>query len=626
MDNFDKILKQKIEQFPFEYDPSDWNGVLQKQKSASAGFSLLTKILFSVFLLLFVSSAVFYSINRSGERLSVKDSNEIVNIKIEDKEIVNKQIGNIKIEDKEIVNKQIGNIKIEDKEIVSKEIVGKQIEGKEIAGKEIEEKQIVNIKIEDKEIVGKEIAAKQIEEKKIVNAKIDREDIEDKQLENTVENFNIQKEPILENIEKKQFSEVSKNNADLQTTISIKEAAGKEIAGREIEGEKIEGEKIEGKEIEGKEIAGKEIARKEIVEKEIGNTKIDKKEQTKDSYSNITVNGVVQNSENTYQQSGYIPENQAVVLGEARMKSNYSFAVLKKSLDHYLSISQIGLERARDIVVHLNNQFLNDASLSGFEGRYTLSSSINVAAITENLDELNHIPYEFLLTNSFPIKSKQMGVGIAFQQIRGTNYNTLLFNVSIAKQFTLSRNNTLLIGGGINTSSIDKLDMVGPDYPWTQSPNLINKENQLLSLNLGMRFIHKSIYASISTSSLYRYAFTKDIHNSINPFTLHFATGGRLRLNGKWSLNPSVNYNFIAYNSHSYLTPYFSFSKQNKIYFGVHSENFNSVGAHFGFQAFQRLDCYMRAGYSLNEELKSLYGPIHYTEIGIKLGIGQFQK
>lgn len=581
MDNFDKILKQKIDQIPFEYDPSDWNGILQKQQSASAGFSLLTKILFSIFLLLFVSSAVFYSINRSGEQWSLKDSNEIVNIKIEDKEIVNKQIGNIKIEDKEIVNK---------------EIVGKQIEGKEIAGKEIEEKQIVNIKIEDKEIVGKEIAAKQIEEKKIINTKIDREDIEDKQLENTVENFNIQKEPILENIEKKQFSEVSKNNVDLQTTSSIKEGAGKEIAG------------------------------KEIVEKEIGDTKIDKKEQAKDSYSNITVNGVVQNNENSYQQSAYIPENQAVVLGEARMKSNYSFAVLKKSLDHYLSISQIGLERARDIVVHLNNQFLNDASLSGFEGRYTLSSSINVAAITENLDELNHIPYEFLLTNSFPIKSKQMGVGIAFQQIRGTNYNTLLFNVSIAKQFTLSRNNTLLIGGGINTSSIDKLDMVGPDYPWTQSPNLINKENQLLSLNLGMRFIHKSIYASISTSSLYRYAFTKDIHNSINPFTLHFATGGRLRLNGKWSLNPSVNYNFIAYNSHSYLTPYFSFSKQNKIYFGVHSENFNSVGAHFGFQAFQRLDCYMRAGYSLNEELKSLYGPIHYTEIGIKLGIGQFQK
>lgn len=616
MDNFDKILKQKIDQIPFEYDPSDWNGILQKQQSASAGFSLLTKILFSIFLLLFVSSAVFYSINRSGEQWSLKDSNEIVNIKIEDKEIVNKQIVNRKIEDKEIVNKQIGNIKIEDKEIVNKEIVGKQIEGKEIAGKEIEEKQIVNIKIEDKEIVGKEIAAKQIEEKKIVNAKIDREDIEDKQLENTVENFNIQKEPILENIEKKQFSEVSKNNVDLQTTSSIKEGAGKEIAGKEI---------VE-KEIGNTKIAGEKIAGKEIVEKKIGNTKIDKKEQAKDSYSNITVNGVVQNNENSYQQSAYIPENQAVVLGEARMKSNYSFAVLKKSLDHYLSISQIGLERARDIVVHLNNQFLNDASLSGFEGRYTLSSSINVAAITENLDELNHIPYEFLLTNSFPIKSKQMGVGIAFQQIRGTNYNTLLFNVSIAKQFTLSRNNTLLIGGGINTSSIDKLDMVGPDYPWTQSPNLINKENQLLSLNLGMRFIHKSIYASISTSSLYRYAFTKDIHNSINPFTLHFATGGRLRLNGKWSLNPSVNYNFIAYNSHSYLTPYFSFSKQNKIYFGVHSENFNSVGAHFGFQAFQRLDCYMRAGYSLNEELKSLYGPIHYTEIGIKLGIGQFQK
>ncbi|MDD4576252.1 MAG: type IX secretion system membrane protein PorP/SprF [Bacteroidales bacterium] len=530
MDNFDKILKQKIEQFPFEYDPSDWNGVLQKQKSASVGFSKFTKILFSVFLLLFIASAVFYCINIKGEQLLLDDAPVAVNGDL-------LSVGG----GREITNKQIGN----------------------------------------------------------------------KQLVNNVENFHVKKEQVLENAKKEKISEFLKSKVDLQTVSSINETAGKEIAHKKI---------VE------KKIAENQIDKTEIVEKKIADKEVGEKDNKEGLSSELTVNGVVQNNENLYQQSAYIPENQAVVLGEARMKSNYSFAVLKKSLDHYLSISQIGLERARDIVVHLNNQFLNDASLSGFEGRYTLSSSINVAAITENIDELNHIPFEFVLANSFPIKSKQMGVGIAFQQIRGTNYNTLLFNVSIAKQFTLSRNNTLLIGGGINTSSIDKLDMVGPDYPWTQSPNLINKENQLLSLNLGMRFIHKSIYASISTSSLYRYAFTKDIHNSINPFTLHFATGGRLRLNGKWSINPSVNYNFIAYNSHSYLTPYFSFSKQNKIYFGVHSENFNSVGAHFGFQAFQRLDCYMRAGYSLNEELKSLYGPIHYTEIGIKLGIGQFQK
>lgn len=82
----------------------------------------------------------------------------------------------------------------------------------------------------------------------------------------------------------------------------------------------------------------------------------------------------------------------------------------------------------------------------------------------------------------------------------------------------------------------------------------------------------------------------------------------------------------MAHNASSYATPYLSLSKRNKIYFGVHSENFNSVGAHFGFQAFHKLDCYMRAGYSLNEELRNHYGPIHYTEVGIKLGIGQFQK
>ena len=504
MDNFDKILKQKIEQIPFEYDPNDWNGVLQKQKSVSVGFSLMTKILFSVFLLLLISSAVFYSINTSGEQLSVSGSKEIVKKEIEEKKIEKKEIGNTEIDGKEIGNR-------------------------EIVSNEIEEK-----KIEKKEIGNTEVA--------------------------------------------------------------------------------------------GKEIGNKEIVKKEIEEKKIADKEVGKTDNNKGSSSELTVNGVVQNYENSYQQSTYIPEKQVVVLGEARMKSNFSFAVLKKSIENYLSISQIGLERARDIVIHLNNHFLNEASLSGFEGRYTLSSSINVAAITENIDKLNNIPLEFLLANSFPIKSKKMGVGIAFQQIRGTSYNSLLFNVSLAKQFTLNRNNTLLIGGGINTASVDKLDVMGPDYPWTQSPNLLNNENQLISLNLGMRFVHKSIYASLSTSNIYRYAFTKDVDKSISPFTLHFASGGRLRLNEKWSLNPSVNYRFMAHNRSSYATPYLSLSKRNKIYFGVHSENFNSAGAHFGFQAFHKLDCYMRAGYSLNEELRNLYGSIHYTEVGIKLGIGQFQK
>lgn len=530
MDNFDKILKQKIEQFPFEYDPSDWNGVLQKQKSASVGFSKFTKILFSVFLLLFIASAVFYCINIKGEQLLLDDAPVAVNGDL-------LSVGG----GREITNKQIGN----------------------------------------------------------------------KQLVNNVENFHVQKEQVLENAKKEKISEFLKSKVDLQTVSSINEAAGKEIAHKKI---------VE------KKIAANQIDKTEIVEKKISDKEVWEKDNKEGLSSELTVNGVVQNYENSYQQSAYVPEKQVVVLGEARMKSNFSFAVFKKSIENYLSISQIGLERARDIVVYLNNHFLNDPSLSGFEGRYTLSSSINVAAITENIDELNHIPFEFVLANSFPIKSKQMGVGIAFQQIRGMSYNSLLFNVSLAKQFTLNRSNTLLIGGGINAASVDKLNVIGPDYPWTQNPRLENKENQLISLNLGLRFVHKSIYASLSSSSLYRYAFTQDVDKSINPFTLHFATGGRLRLNEKWLLNPSVNYNFIAYNSQSYLIPYLSFSKQNKMYFGVHSENFNSVGAHFGFQAFRKLDCYMRAGYSLNEKLRNLYGPVHYTEIGVKLGIGQFQK
>jgi hypothetical protein len=366
-----------------------------------------------------------------------------------------------------------------------------------------------------------------------------------------------------------------------------------------------------------------------VIKSKIESKKEDKTKSTdkaNEGISELTVNGVAKQNEHIQTTANYIPEAAPVVIGEARSKSGYSFALLKKSLENYLSISQIGLERARDITLNLNNHFIHDPSISGFESRYTLSSIFNIAAPTEHIDNPLQGPYELIIANSFPIKSKQMGVGIAFQQSHGINYNKLLFNLSLAKQFVINRNNSILIGGGISTTSVDKLNSIGLDYPWNQNPILINNDNQSLSLNLGFRYLHKSLYASISASNVLQYYMTKDKHQSITPFVLNFASGGKLHLNEKWSINPSVNYRFTVYNTHSHFCPYISISKNNKIYWGLHSENLNSLGAHFGIQAMRRLDLFLRSGYSLEQELRKQYGPIHYGEIGLKMGIGEFKK
>ncbi len=559
MDNFDKIFKQKIEQIPFDYDPNDWNGILEKQKQKpSTGFSFFTKTLFFAFLILGISTLSYFQFYPNSES----------------KNIDNKQIA--------VENKQhlpIGNVE-------KSKNTANPIQSNEQAP---EKKAIFT------------------ENQKITPTEVNQTMQSEKMNPNLISKNANQK------IANQEFTNAETNqNSELQLVLNSSLDENKTMMNEDLSQNNISGGDLRNKQMG-------------TIESKFPPSTISKSEKG-DSMSELSVNGVVPKNESAYQPSAFIPESPPVVIGEARRKSGYSFAVLKKSLENYLSTSQIGLERTRDIAIHLNNHFVSDPSLSGFEGRYTLSTLFNVSALTENLEKPQNAPYEFMVANSFPIKSKKMGVGLAFQQRHGINYNQLLFNISLAKQFVLNRNNSLIIGGGINTTTIDKLNTVGLDYPWAQNPNLTNNENQLISLNVGLRFIHKSLYASISATNIYKYSITKDNHKSIQPFTLQLITGGKLHLNEKWSLNPSLNFQFRSYRSQSYIIPYLSLSKHNKIYFGIHSENFHSIGTHFGFQAARKLDCFIRTGYSLNQELRTMYGPIHYSEIGIKLGIGEFKK
>lgn len=312
--------------------------------------------------------------------------------------------------------------------------------------------------------------------------------------------------------------------------------------------------------------------------------------------------------------------------GEAAKKGNYSFASIKNSIDNYLSISNIGLERSRDIAVMFNNHFISDASLSGYESRYTLMGLYRMVGLTKLGDGSLKLPSSYYISNSFPISSKNIGVGIAFSNKQGPSFNSFALNISSSYQQVINRNNAILYGVGLNVGSIDKLGGI-ENYFWEiNTPSPIRNENYFASLNAGIRYIHKSLYFGLASQNLYTQAFNKDFHKSISPFILHFNLGGKLRISQQWAIHPSLNAQWNTFYGNRFYTPYLSFSRRNKFIFGVHSENLQSAGLHLGYETSKTLYFMLKTGLTINNQIRREYGIINYGEMGIKIELGNFQK
>ncbi len=575
--NFDKLFKTKVEQQHFDYNPKEWESFLKKQASNSAGKSKwFSSNLFiaSMIIGVAVSSVVTYFVFTNYSENRVEYCQKYVSI---DLSTINSTKSNNSIVQNNSETHQ-NNPQIK----ANNSIVNNNYSASEFIPNQTEK--------------NRKTSLPEKPESNITKSELNS-DINESPKNNTVAEKPIEKISLpITQIEQKNISETTPQNSNLNI-------------------------KSTSKSIETNSPITNNNNKSETVTLNPTEEKIINTELKVNNVSNETENKV------SVTPKKYAYEDYTVVGGEAKQKANFSFAQLKRSIDNYLSISHIGLERSRDIASYLNNHFLNDPSLSGFENRYTLSAICQVGAILQSIENSKIAPYEYTIGNSFPIHSKNMGIGIAFNQIHGGTYNSILLNLSLAYQATINRNSSVLFGGGINLKSIDRIEVPLLDYPWgSLSPQLLRNENQSTSLNLGVRYLYKTLYASISATNVYNFAFTGDYHKSISPLSLRLSSGGKLRLNQTWSLNPSFTYQYTPYSTSTYFVPYISLSKLNKLYFGIHSENFQSIGAHIGYRAANSINIFLRSGASLNKSLRDAYGIIHYGEIGFRIELGNYQK
>lgn len=581
--NFDKLFKTKVEQHHFDYNPNEWESFLKKQASNSnkinKGFSSHWFIA-SLIVGVTAFSVIAYFVLTNTEN----NSKEVA---IQKNVLPQKDVSNTDTNSSKATNKHSENSKVESNHIAVKPEV-KKIHSKPIP--------IFN----DKSDVKQTDNTTSNTSNSTSNQTLETNEI-------TKTNETINSEPKLDQNNITTNSEVVVAPNVISETTSNKSNVEINSKTKQIQSNNPP--------------ISTHINKKENLTENATSPKVVNSELPVNNVSNANENQAPKTPKK------YAYENYPVTVGEAKQKANFSLAQFKKTLENYLSISQIGLERSRDIATYLNNHFINDPSLSGFENRYTLSAICHVGAILQSIENSATPPFEYTIGNSFPIHSKNMGIGIAFNQIQSGSFNSIMLNLSMAYYATINRNSAVLIGGGINVKSVDRIEVPLLDYPWgSNSPQLLRDENQSTSLNIGVRVLHKSLYAGISATNLYWYAFTGNYHKSLSPLTLRLSCGGKLRLNQRWSFNPSLNYQFIPYLSNSYFVPYLSLSKMNKLYFGIHSENFKSIGAHIGYRAGNSLNLFFRSGLSLNKSLTDAYGRIHYGEVGIRIELGEYKK
>ncbi|MGI6320291.1 MAG: type IX secretion system membrane protein PorP/SprF [Bacteroidales bacterium] len=576
--NFDKLLKDKINTTKHQYDPALWNSVAKNVGKSNTVVGLSSKIFFSTIALLILVGTATY-IYFSFDNDSVVENNIIAE---QSREIENTKTDNLVLAE---------NSKSETKEDSN---IAQNSETKSVFAQD-------NQAITSTDKFENNSSSNISKEENLVSA-----------IQETVEYVT----PSDEKISKERGNTTAQN---IETEITDIEKVVNENKSNFENPEYVEQYNIIHEIDETAKLVSNEIDD----ETELNSKEIDTIERTELSVnSTLTKTRKIEpdvsrrHYQDEYKQMG----------GEAAKKGYYNFASIKNSIDNYLSISNIGLERSRDIAVMFNNHFISDASLSGYESRYTLMGLYRMVGLTKLGDGSLKLPSSYYISNSFPISSKNIGVGIAFSNKQGPSFNSFALNISSSYQQVINRNNAILYGVGLNVGSIDKLGGI-ENYFWEiNTPSPIRNENYFASLNAGIRYIHKSLYFGLASQNLYTQAFNKDFHKSISPFILHFNLGGKLRISQQWAIHPSLNAQWNTFYGNRFYTPYLSFSRRNKFIFGVHSENLQSAGLHLGYETSKTLYFMLKTGLTINNQIRREYGIINYGEMGIKIELGNFQK
>lgn len=147
--------------------------------------------------------------------------------------------------------------------------------------------------------------------------------------------------------------------------------------------------------------------------------------------------------------------NSVADVGTVRKVRSVKFKEYISVFKRYTDVSLYSLEKSNDITSELNSRFIDNPANAGIENRYSLSAGAKCGVIqTENqLFDVN--TRDIYVGNSFAMFNNKVGVGLAVNSFENKNVNGLNFNLSSAYRLALTKNQQLRFGLGINASSLN---------------------------------------------------------------------------------------------------------------------------------------------------------------------------
>ncbi len=142
-------------------------------------------------------------------------------------------------------------------------------------------------------------------------------------------------------------------------------------------------------------------------------------------------------------------------VGTVRKVRSVKFKEYISVFKRYTDVSLYSLEKSNDITSELNSRFIDNPANAGIENRYSLSAGAKCGVIqTENqLFEVN--TRDIYVGNSFAMFDNKVGVGLAVNSFENRNVNGLNFNLSSAYRVALTKNQQLRFGLGTNVSTLN---------------------------------------------------------------------------------------------------------------------------------------------------------------------------
>ena len=577
MDNFDKLIQDKINQTELPNSNEAWNDFLNykaKKETPKGGFRFSKIALFSIVAVLLISS-----ITLTGIYLNQPKNIAIQSKAIENQKSTKSETSNNAIEQKEInkpsVNKEISQpslIQVENQNIESKQIIKEKSFTPKVQKAIPVKEPVTNISVTNNGIENSSIQAPEIKNTTI-STLITTQPVVDKKNEtiNDVDPYSF--------IENQGVSTVQSTTVETSPVKTTKEITANNQTKSEVK-----------------------------TQSEQNTSQTNKTEATVPSSQNKTSTTKTPPQVTSLPNASGNPE-----VGNVKKAKKFSYKDFVSTFNHYTDVSLYNLENSREIASILNAQFILNPANSGYENRYSFfagaKGDFNQSKPAKSLVNESS---QLFLANSFVLVDNKIGIGMAINKFKSSAIDALNIYISSAYNIELSKNQHLRVGFGIDncSSSIISTDNGKYDAGYT-------------SLQLGVRYMYKTLFAELYMNNAYTIFSSSNKYEIDVPTIYHTNFGGRLFLTKTWAIHPGLNLSWNSTTKDFTTSPIVSLSFRNKWLMGLQTDNFKSIGIHAGLYANRRFTVLLKSDiYSSRIPNSSFF---QTGEVVLKLELGQIR-